>query len=41
VRAQAIARAPQLTAAVAQKAQRVVQDKPGAAVGARWPCWDC
>ncbi len=34
VRAQAIAKAPQLTGAAAQKAQRVVQDKPGAAVGA-------
>lgn len=34
VGAQAIARAPQLTGAAAQKAQRVVQDKPGAAVGA-------
>ena len=34
VSAQAIARAPQLTGAAAQKAQRVVQDKPGAAVGA-------
>jgi MYXO-CTERM domain-containing protein len=34
VGAQAIARAPQLTGAVAHKAQRVVQDKPGAAVGA-------
>ncbi len=34
VRTQAIARAPQLTGAAAQKAQRVVQDKPGAAGGA-------
>jgi MYXO-CTERM domain-containing protein len=34
VGAQAIARAPQLTGAAAQQAQRVVQDKPGAAVGA-------
>ena len=34
VGAQAIARAPQLTGAAAQKAQRVIQDKPGAAVGA-------
>jgi hypothetical protein len=34
VRAQAIAKAPQLTAAAAQKAQRVVQDTPRAAVGA-------
>jgi hypothetical protein len=34
VRAQAIAKAPQLTGAAAQKAQRVVQDKPGAAMGA-------
>jgi MYXO-CTERM domain-containing protein len=34
VGAQAIARAPQLTGAATQKAQRVVQDKPGAAVGA-------
>jgi ElaB/YqjD/DUF883 family membrane-anchored ribosome-binding protein len=32
--AQASARAPQLTGAAAQKAQRVVQDRPGAAVGA-------
>jgi ElaB/YqjD/DUF883 family membrane-anchored ribosome-binding protein len=32
--AQAIASAPQLTGAAAQKAQRVVQDRPGAAVGA-------
>ena len=34
VRAQAIAKAPQLTGAAAQQTQRVVQDKPGAAVGA-------
>lgn len=34
VRAQAIARAPQLTGVAAQRTQRVVQDKPGAAVGA-------
>jgi ElaB/YqjD/DUF883 family membrane-anchored ribosome-binding protein len=34
VRAQAIARVPQLTGAAAQKTQRVVRDKPGAAVGA-------
>ena len=34
VGAQAMARAPQLTGAAAQQAQRVVQDKPGAAVGA-------
>jgi MYXO-CTERM domain-containing protein len=34
VRAQAIAKGPQLTGAAAQKTQRVVQDKPGAAVGA-------
>jgi len=34
MRAQAIAKAPQLTGAAAQKTQRVVQDKPGAAVGA-------
>ena len=34
VRAQAIARAPQVTGAAAQQAQRVVQDRPGAAVGA-------
>jgi ElaB/YqjD/DUF883 family membrane-anchored ribosome-binding protein len=34
VRAQVIARAPQLTGAAAQKAQRVVQDRPGAAAGA-------
>jgi ElaB/YqjD/DUF883 family membrane-anchored ribosome-binding protein len=33
-RAQVIAKAPQLTGAAAQQAQRVVQDKPGAAVGA-------
>ena len=33
VRAQAIARTPHLTGAAAQKTQRVVQDKPGAAVG--------
>ncbi|HKS51861.1 MAG TPA: hypothetical protein VJS67_08320 [Pseudonocardiaceae bacterium] len=34
VGAQAIARAPQLTGAATQQAQRVVQDKLGAAVGA-------
>jgi MYXO-CTERM domain-containing protein len=34
VRSQALARAPQLTGAVAQQAQRVVQDKPGTAAGA-------
>jgi ElaB/YqjD/DUF883 family membrane-anchored ribosome-binding protein len=34
VGAQAITRAPQLTGAAAQQAQRVVRDKPGAAVGA-------
>ena len=34
VRAQAIAKAPQVTGAAAQKTQRVVQDRPGAAVGA-------
>lgn len=33
-RAQVIAKAPQLTGAAAQQTQRVVQDKPGAAVGA-------
>ena len=33
-RAQVIAKAPQLTGAVAQKAQGVMQDRPGAAVGA-------
>jgi hypothetical protein len=30
---QAMAKAPELTGPVAQKAQRVVQEKPGAAVG--------
>jgi hypothetical protein len=34
VRAQVIAKAPQLTGAAAQQTQRVVQDKPGVAVGA-------
>jgi MYXO-CTERM domain-containing protein len=34
VRVQALAKAPQLTGAVAQQAQRVVQDKPGVAAGA-------
>lgn len=33
-RVQALARAPQLTGAVAQQAQRAVQDKPGAAAAA-------
>jgi MYXO-CTERM domain-containing protein len=34
MRARAIAKVPQLTGAAAQNTQRVVQDKPGAAVGA-------
>jgi MYXO-CTERM domain-containing protein len=34
VRAQAVARAPQLRGVVVQNVQRVVQDKPGAAMGA-------
>jgi ElaB/YqjD/DUF883 family membrane-anchored ribosome-binding protein len=39
VRAQAIVKAPQLTGVAAQRTQRVVQDKPGAAVGAGLAVW--
>jgi hypothetical protein len=39
VGAQAIARAPQLMGAAVRQARRVVQDKPGAAVGAVLAVW--